>query len=641
MYNLFCGSPLKLSRPESTYTRKENLPMRLCHSFQKNISAHFFVLRLAWNISKKRVILETLDCIFYYTEWLLYSGVIVQAIMDLVTHNISYSRIMFFVWGVQLPVILMGAFSHWFQEYIKPVSDVELYEGIHQLLYQKACQVDLSCFEDSEFYNRYMMATREAQTRIPKALHNIVTIAVGMCAAVAAFLLVFRIDRMAIIFIIFPILGNFLFNGILNSRIFQMDRESMVFRRIADYVNRTVHLADYAKEMRISNIFHLMKKQYEHSVNMTHRVIDRYAFKNMIYFWLFQYFTFTLLFEGSMMYAGYRVLVSGTMTFPQMTVFQSIMHANTWIILYFSEGIMESVKDSLYIEQIQDFLDYQPDIPEDADGILPDSHIHSIEFSHVWFSYRSQKENHILKDISFRINAGINTAIVGYNGAGKSTLIKLLLRLYDPDKGTIFVNGIDIRSYNLKAYRELFSAAFQDGKIFADTVSENILMGVHRGKEKDTQIVWKALRLAGMDKEVASWPKKEQTLLTREFSQEGHVPSGGQNQKIIAARAFAKDSPIAVFDEPSSALDPIAETELFHNILEYGRGKILFFISHRLSSVQNADTVFFMENGRITETGNHRQLMEQNGNYAKLYQIQARNYNASLDDKRRRKGETL
>ena len=641
MYNLFCGSPLKLSRLESTYTRKENLPMSLCHSFQKNISAHLFVLRLAWNISKKRVILETLDCIFYYTEWLLYSGVIVQAIMDLVTRNISYSRIMFFVWGVQLPVILMGAFSHWFQEYIKPVSDVELYEGIHQLLYQKACQVDLSCFEDSEFYNRYMMATREAQTRIPKALHNIVAIAVGMCAAVAAFLLVFRIDRMAIIFIIFPILGNFLFNGILNSRIFQMDRESMVFRRIADYVNRTVHLADYAKEIRISNIFHLMKKQYEHSVNMTHRVIDRYAFKNMIYFWLFQYFTFTLLFEGSMMYAGYRVLVSGTMTFPQMTVFQSIMHANTWIILYFSEGIMESVKDSLYIEQIQDFLDYQPDIPEDADGMLPDPHIHSIEFSHVWFSYRSQKENHILKDISFRIDAGINTAIVGYNGAGKSTLIKLLLRLYDPDKGTIFVNGIDIRNYNLKAYRELFSAAFQDGKIFADTVSENILMGVHRGKEKDTQTVWKALRLAGMDKEVASWPKKEQTLLTREFSQEGHVPSGGQNQKIIAARAFAKDSPIAVFDEPSSALDPIAETELFHNILEYGSGKILFFISHRLSSVQNADTVFFMENGRITETGNHRQLMEQNGNYAKLYRIQARNYNASPDDKRCRKGETL
>ncbi|MCM1258869.1 MAG: ABC transporter ATP-binding protein/permease [Roseburia sp.] len=605
--------------------------MKPYHAYQKNISAHLFVLRLAFRISKKRVILETLDCIFYYTEWLLYSGVIVQAIMDLATHNISYSRIMFFIWGIQAPVIFMGAFSHWFQQYIKPVSDVELYEGIHQLLYQKACQMDLACFEDSEFYNRYMMATREAQTRVPKALHNIIAIGAGMCAAVAAFLLVFCIDRIAIIFIIFPILGNFLFNGILNSRIFQMDRESIVFRRIADYVNRTVHLADYAKEMRISNVFRLMKKQYSRSVTMTHKVIDRYALKNMIYFWLFQYFTFTLLFEGSMMYAGYRVLVSGTMTFPQMTVFQSVMHANTWIILYFSEGIMESVKDSLYIEQIQDFLNYQPDIPEDFDGILPSPLIQSIEFSHVWFSYRSRKEKHILKDISFRIDAGKSTAIVGYNGAGKSTLIKLLLRLYDPDKGTIFVNGIDIRNYNLRAYRKLFSAAFQDGKIFADTVSENILMGVHRGKEEDAKIVWNALRLAGMEEETASWPGKEQTLLTREFSQEGYVPSGGQNQKIIAARAFAKNSPIAVFDEPSSALDPIAETELFHNILEYSKGKILFFISHRLSSVQNADTVFFMENGRITERGNHRQLMEHNGNYAKLYRIQARNYNASPD----------
>lgn len=598
------------------------------HALQKNLSAHLFVLKLAWNIDKKRVILETLDCAFYYIEWLLYSGVIVQAIMDLVTQNISYSRIMFFIWGVSVPIILMGAFSHWFQEYMKPVSDVKLYEGIHQLLYKKACQVDLSCFENSEFYNRYMMATREAQMRLPKALHNIMAILVGICAAAAAFFMVFCIDRLAIVFIIFPILGNFLFNGILNSRIFQMDRESMVFRRIADYVNRTVHLADYAKEMRISNVFCLMKKQYDHSVHMTHKVIDRYAFKNMIYFWLFQYFTFTLLFEGSMMYAGYRVLVSGTMSFPQMTVFQNIMHANTWIILYFSEGIMESVKDSLYIEQIQDFLNYQPDIPEDSEGILPDTHIQSIEFSHVWFSYRNKKENHILKDICFRIDADTNAAIVGYNGAGKSTLIKLLLRLYDPDKGTILVNGTDIKNYNLKAYRNLFSAAFQDGKIFADTVSENILMGMHRGKEEDEQIVKKALRLAGMEDEVDSWPKKEQTLLTREFSKEGHIPSGGQNQKIIAARAFAKGSPIAIFDEPSSALDPIAETELFRSILEYSRGKILFFISHRLSSLQNADIVFFMENGRITETGSHRQLMGQNGEYAKLYRIQARNYNA-------------
>ena len=177
--------------------------------------------------------------------------------------------------------------------------------------------------------------------------------------------------------------------------------------------------------------------------------------------------------------------------------------------------------------------------------------------------------------------------------------------------------------------------------MFADTVEENIKMGrndlqniqkqnvnsssvLQTKASQDT--IWHSLHLAGIADEISLWENKEQTILTKEFSKEGHVLSGGQSQKIIAARAFAQNSPVAIFDEPSSALDPIAEHELFTNIRSYGKDRILFFISHRLSSVKDADIVFFLENGRITERGSHQELMSSGGSYAALYKMQAQNY---------------
>ena len=593
------------------------------------ISTHFFVLKMVWGISKKRVFLEFLYHMLYFAEWIITAGIMIQLLLDMAEGRITFSGILVSIWGFVLLFLVCYLIRHYFEEIVKPVTDVLLYEGIHQKLYEKACQVDLYCFEDSNFYNQYMMAIRQAQEQFPKVLGNICLVINGFFAAVVASSMLISVDPLAILFLIFPVLGNFIFNRKLIQSVFHMERELIAFQRISDYVNRTVHLAEYAKEMRMFGVFRLLKKQYERSISSMHRTVDRYAGRNQVFYWLMQMFTFTLLFELSSVYAGYRVLVSGTMTFSQMAVFQSIMHSNTWFILNFTENLMTCVKDSLCIGQVQEFLKYEPRIPEDADGEIPERTIRSIEFCHVWFGYQEGK--YILKDVCFRIEAGQTLAIAGYNGAGKSTLLKLLLRFYDPEKGTVLVNGRDIRTYQLRAYRALFTSAFQDGKIFADTIQENVLMGRRSTCGEDQRILWRALELAGFAQEVLHLPDGELTLLTREFSRKGCLLSAGQCQKIIAARAFAKDSPIAIFDEPSSALDPIAEHELFKNIQNYSKGKILFFVSHRLSSVQNADMVFFMENGRIKERGSHKELMEADGSYAKLYRIQARNYLASTD----------
>ena len=259
---------------------------------------------------------------------------------------------------------------------------------------------------------------------------------------------------------------------------------------------------------------------------------------------------------------------------------------------------------------------------------MPEEEIRSIEFRNVSFGYKDSRM--ILKDVSFRINAGETCALVGFNGAGKTTLVKLLLRLYDPTEGMILVNDIDIRKYNLAEYRKLYACAFQDGRIFARSIRDNVTM--QRSAPADEAVIDKALRLAGIEDAVQQLEKGIDTILTKEFADDGVVMSGGQYQKILAARAFASDRQVLVFDEPSSALDPIAEHQLYESIAKAGQNRILIFISHRLSSTQSAQKIYLLDQGRIVERGTHQELMQLKGSYAKMYAIQAKNYQAAEEE---------
>ena len=283
---------------------------------------------------------------------------------------------------------------------------------------------------------------------------------------------------------------------------------------------------------------------------------------------------------------------------------------------------MESMKQGFFVENLRTFLEYEEKLPEDYEGMIPEKEITSIEFCNVSFSYK--EESRIINNLSFYIEGNSRVALVGHNGAGKTTIIKLLFRLYDPDEGEILVNGINIKEYNLKAYRSLFAAAFQDYKIFALSIRENVLMR-ECSEEDDLQVV-EALTKAGVYDKIKTLPKGLDTTMTKEFDEEGTLLSGGEFQKIVVARAFVKNVPIKVFDEPSSALDPIAEYELYDSIISDSIDKTMIFISHRLSSVRNADMVFMLENGTILERGTHKELMELNGSYADMYNKQAKNY---------------
>ena len=252
---------------------------------------------------------------------------------------------------------------------------------------------------------------------------------------------------------------------------------------------------------------------------------------------------------------------------------------------------------ALYFQNLREFFDYQPQV---VSGPLPVPPLETLEFCHVDFTYP------------------------GTNGAGKSTLVKLLLRFYDPTAGQILYNGKPLPEYDLEQLRAAFGTVFQDYKNFALSVNENVIG--HACTPAEKALAEQALRHSGVWDKIASLPRGADTVLTREFDKAGTGLSGGENQKVSTARLFARDFQIAVLDEPSSALDPVAEYKMYENLLQVTENKTVIFISHRLSSAVLSDRILVLADGQVRESGSHRQLMEQNGLYADMFRLQASGY---------------
>lgn len=596
------------------------------YNIKTAVKNNFYMLKLAMELCPGRVLCSGLVCLSGYFSWLFFSGFFLKKLVSMLEENRSYPEILGFLAGTIGLFFFLSLFENWYEERLKPLADVDVYQGLYRRLYEKVCNMELACFEDSEFYNRYLLAMEDTDKRLLQVVDNIWQIVFGTAAVAVSWVMLFSLDKWAILFVLGPVIGNFVFAAALNRISYRMYEESAIFKRIADYVNRVVHLSDYAKEIRLTGIFHVMQKKHRESVEGMTKIIDKYALRSILNGWGYLYFTFTIMFEGVIFYGAYRTMVAGTMKLSEYSVLSSLMVAVSWILIGYSNSLTDSFKQGMYIANLRAFMEYEPGMPEDSDGVPAPERVERIEFQNVSFSYRTGGP--VLKRVSFTIQAGITCAIAGYNGAGKTTLIKLLLRLYDPTEGRILVNGRDIREYNLRSYRRLFATAFQDGKILARSVRDNVSMGEKIPEER----IWQALKLAGTDKTIEALTCGLDTVLTKEFTVDGAVLSGGQAQKIIAARAFVQDSPVMVFDEPSSALDPIAEYELFQSISRAKQDKLLVFISHRLSSVQNADQILLLGGGHLMEEGSHLELMRRNGEYAALYRMQARNYQAVWEE---------
>lgn len=589
-------------------------------AFQNNL----YALKLLWSICPGRVVHIAIVRFLAYFEWLFYSAFFMRFVINALETEQEFSSIMMFLCITVTVFASISLYVATVNGKVIPVTQVIINKGLNKILFKKSRNVELSCFEDSEFYNKYTLAMEQADQRLTDTVDMIWGVIFGIIATVVSFWLMFDVDKLSVLFVLFPVIGNFVFNRKISQIEFERNKDMAPHNRKIAYVNRVMYLTDYAKEIRLTDAFALMKRHYREAIKGVIEVTKKYTPKAMVLHWFRVMFTFTFIFEGLLIYGAYRTLVSHTMDLAQLAVLTSMMVSSTWILIGFTESLMTCFKNGLFVDNLRNFLEYKETIPEDYDGVDPGTEIQCIAFRNVSFSYKNEE---VIKNLSFEIRGGKTYALVGHNGAGKSTIIKLLMRLYDPTEGEILLNGRNIKEYNLQKYRHLFATAFQDYQIFSLSVIENVLM--RKADSEDEAEVVKALKLAGVYEKVMSLPNGLHTILTKEFAEDGAVLSGGEYQKIVVARAFVKNCPVKIFDEPSSALDPIAEYKLFDNILKSSRDKTMLFISHRLSSVQNADWVFMLEDGTVKEEGTHQMLMQKKGLYADMYEKQAENYLAT------------
>lgn len=295
---------------------------------------------------------------------------------------------------------------------------------------------------------------------------------------------------------------------------------------------------------------------------------------------------------------------------------------NVWIMGVFG-NIKELARNNTIVGHFKDYLSYGEGQTCGTENAPNPKTPHTLTMEHVSFQY-PEAEKACIHDLNLTVNSGEKLALVGINGAGKSTVIKLLLGLYEPAEGRILLDGTDIRRIDKESYFREFAVAFQDVFAFAASIADNVT-GVPNAVQDGAKLKEK-LTMAGLWEFTQKQPRKERTSVTKALDPEGIHLSGGEMQKLMLARTLYKDAPVVILDEPTAALDPIAEHELYQKYSLLTQGKTSVFISHRLSSTRFCDRILFLENGKVVETGTHEELMSRKGKYANMYEIQAKYY---------------
>lgn len=291
-------------------------------------------------------------------------------------------------------------------------------------------------------------------------------------------------------------------------------------------------------------------------------------------------------------------------------------------IMNFLNGAAKLIECSRQVDDFRSFMDFCSDASDTGEDI-PHFESYEFEFRNVSFKY-PKAEKYALKNLSLKLNAGERLAVVGLNGAGKSTFIKLLLRLYEPTEGEIFLNGNNIKKYSKHSYYSVFAPVFQDVELFAFPLAENVSMATPEATDKSK--AKKCLIDAGMGEKLKELPDGISTEILKIIHDDGVDLSGGEKQKLALARALYKDAPVVVLDEPTAALDALAESKLYNDFDKLIGGKTAVYISHRLSSTQFCSNVAMFKDGEMTEYGTHDELLKQNGDYAEMFRIQAQYY---------------
>lgn len=600
----------------------ENRKSKGVHIFQN----HLFLWKLCFHTAPGFMIYWIYDGIRLKFFVFLEHTIGIRFVLECAEFGKPFSHVVIFMCGLIGLLFLQIFFDGYFQHSMIHRYKPKLYKALKEQMYEKAAVLDLACYDNPDYYNEFVLAVAEAENSIDRFLSVLNSLSASLTVIITTGTFFFLTDAAGVIFVAISFILTFLFSGLLNRLNFKIRKEMNPYERKCKYIERVCYLNDYAKELRLNkDVAALLEEDFAKTSEKMYLIGKSYAGKRCLFGFLRNYLSGDFITDG--LYIGYLVI--------QAAVLRTISYSNAVVLFnsagnlrgglrQFAEVFPSAAENSLYIDKIHEFMAMEPTIEKQDGKNVPDEK-EEIQFKHVTFSYTKNGEN-TLNDINFIIHPGEKIALVGYNGAGKTTLIKLLMRLYDPVSGEILYGKTDIREYDVHSYRRKMGVVFQDYKMYGATLKENVVLDDLEQVYAPDEKVLQSLKSSGFYERFDTLQGGLETPITAEFDEKGVNLSGGESQKVAIARVFYQDADLMIMDEPSSALDPIAEYNLNKAMELVSKDKTVIYISHRLSTTRDADRILMLEKGRIIEEGTHEQLLNRNGSYARMWNAQAGRY---------------
>lgn len=486
------------------------------------------------------------------------------------------------------------------------------------MIFNKLNEIDYDVYQSSSFLNDYTRAIDEGPNAAVNSFWGVSRVVESVLCVITIFGIFSTLHWLIIVYAL--VVGTiFFFLGKHNAALsWSLSEKQKHHFRHRGYIRRMFYLKDASEDIRTSKIKDVFLDINDEVGNKVIKNTDKYLTKRS-----------TISFIANFLV---KSIYPVTIAFLAYFTIENVNIANFAALLVAAESLRNNVlelSDSLaYLESqgVQGqaiFLVLNQKGTLEVSGTKEPDTFEKLEVKNLHFSY---KDKEVLSDINITINKGDKIAIVGENGAGKTTFVKLLLRLYDPQKGSIAYNDTNYQDLKPLKLRERIGAAFQEFEVYAFSIAENILLRNVK-TEEDEALVIEALKFSGLYDKVMNLKNGIHTQVTKEFDEEGVEFSGGEKQKLALARTFASQYDVIILDEPNSALDPLAEAEIYNKMMQLGDEHTLIFISHRLSTTIKADKIYLFENGRIVEEGSHKELMQiENGKYQYMFKVQAENY---------------
>ena len=524
-----------------------------------------------------------------------------------------------------IQIIPDGFFIYGWQYKYKP----RLYRALKEQMFKKASEIDLYCYDDPAYYNDFVLSVSQSEAAIDRFLEllNMAMQAITVLFTTGIFYLM--TDPIGIAFVFVSFIMRFVVSKKLNKVNYDNRIAINPHMRKRDYVSRVFYLKDFAKELRLHpNAGTQLEQEFAEANDNIISEHKKVSTKRVWFQFLKDYGVGDFLIDGLYItYLVYKAAVLHSVTYSDAVILFNRTGSLRGSMGRFADLGPKAHENSMFVDKIRSFLSYEPRLKNDEGDDVPQGN-GELKLEHVSFKY-SETGRTVLDDISLTVKPGEHIAIVGYNGAGKTTLIKLLMRLYDPSSGSISYHDKNVKTLCPREYHKRIGAVFQDFQMFGANLAENVVMDNMTKSEQEEKApqITKALQAAGFAEKLARLPDGLFTQVTTEFDKAGVDFSGGESQKVAISRAFYKNADILIMDEPSSALDPIAEYELNKAMETAAKGKTVFYISHRLSTTRDADRIIMLERGRIIEEGTHKELLARNGKYAEMWNAQAGKYN--------------